>query len=384
MGSLRRGRRRRGRQAAVPHEPEQTNKTKSTTPYDPAFQQHLIDHGVFPPKYSPPNGASVPKPENIGEVRKALGQRRASLSSGQIDLEVLFEKFERADTTAAEECQVMASVIPIIKGDTGDPRSSASDIQFSNLEHLTDGSIVSAKPDTYDGARPEQLSKAIRTELENLVVPSAQHDLPVAPNNFLEVKGQDGSIAVALRQATYDAALGSRALRALQTYGAGSEVPYDNKAYTLAWTYLSGHLKAYATHPMPPSTPGAQPSYVITPVGSWSLTNSPESLRDGIAAYRNGRDWAKQKRDRAITDANNVAETLASVNEAAEEEETSAAVEETSDAVEETTSSEHNPATHGSTDGSEDEPPADDEHPPKRLRAEEKQRPADAAPSPGS
>jgi hypothetical protein len=293
MPSLRRVRRRRGPRAAGANEPEPTTKTKSTTPYDPAFQQHLVDHAIFPPKYHYPNGKRFPEPENIGEIRKALDRRRASLSSDQIsrdDLEKLFEEFELADTTAVKECQVMASVIPIIKGDSGDPRSTASDVQFSNLEHLTDGSLVCAKPDTYDGARPEELSKAIRTELKNLVVPSTQHDLPVAPNNFLEVKGQEGSALVAVRQAIYDAALGSRGLRALQSYGGGSAESYDNKAYTLAWTYHAGHLKAYASHLIPPSTQGAPPSYAITPLGSWSLVGNPDSFCQGIAAYRNSRD----------------------------------------------------------------------------------------------
>jgi hypothetical protein len=65
------------------------------------------------------------------------------------------------------------------------------------------------------------------------------------------------------------------------------------------------------------------------------------------------------------------------VSEAAEEEETS-------DAVDEATRNGGDPTTHGSTDGSEEESPADYERPPKRLRAEEKLHPADAAPSPGS
>ncbi|KAH7309914.1 hypothetical protein B0I35DRAFT_453500 [Stachybotrys elegans] len=293
---------------------------------------------VLPPEeirnYEYPNGDELPEPENIDDIKRVLEQPRKSLSPSRFSKEE-FKKFKRADAHATKESRVVATVIPIIEGDAGDPRGVASDVAFSNLDHLTDGSLVCAKPDLYYGARPEQWKKEVREALSNFIVPSTQDDLLIAPNNFLEVKGPDGSLSVATRQATYNAALGSRALHALQSYG--MEQIHDNKAYTLTWTYHGGHLKAYASHPIPPSTPGMQSGYAMTQVNSWSLTGNVDIFRQGAAAYRNGRDWAKLQRDQAIAQANKIA-----------------------------------PMPTATTDTSEDELSLEFAHPPKRSRSPEK------------
>lgn len=65
------------------------------------------------------------------------------------------------------------------------------------------------------GARPEQLDRRIRIELSDQIVLSTQHDLPIAPNFFLAVKGLDGLVLVAKRQACYDGVLGVRGMQLL-------------------------------------------------------------------------------------------------------------------------------------------------------------------------
>ncbi|KAI5927567.1 hypothetical protein F4810DRAFT_648361 [Camillea tinctor] len=284
--------------------PKTTATTKSTGLYDRNFLQHLVDHHIYPPSYEYPNGDELPEPENLDDIRGMLKQPRRSLSPSRFSQDD-FKSFSRACAKVTKESRMTATVIPVIEGDVGDERCIGSGIPFSNLDHLTDGSLVCAKPYLYYGARPEQLKKEIRKELGNLIAPSAQDDLPILPNNFLEVKGPDGTLSVARRQATYAAALGSRALHALQTYGADRS--YDNKAYTLAWVYLGGTLTAYSSHPIPPSTPGGtQAGYVMTLLDGWFLAGNVDGFRGGVAAYRNGRDWAKLQRNRAIEQANKV------------------------------------------------------------------------------
>ncbi|KAH7129634.1 hypothetical protein B0J13DRAFT_645672, partial [Dactylonectria estremocensis] len=124
--------------------------------------------------------------------------------------------FKRTDAHATKESRVATSVIPIIEVDPGDTRCTASDVPFSNLDHLTDVSLVCAKPDLYYGARPEQLHPKLR-QLGNLIVPSTQWDLPIVPNNFVEIKAPDGSISVAIRQTLYDGTCGARRCRSVQT-----------------------------------------------------------------------------------------------------------------------------------------------------------------------
>ncbi|KID93794.1 hypothetical protein MAJ_10229, partial [Metarhizium majus ARSEF 297] len=297
------GRRKRGsRSPDKGNTTTNTTTTRSTGPYDRAFQQHLIDHNILPPGYEYPDGHEPSEPDNIDEIRQALERPRASLSPSRFSKDD-FKRFKRADDHATKESRVTASVIPIIEGDPGDTRCIASDISFTNLHHLTDGSLVCAKPDLYHGARPEQLHKEVRRALDNHIVPSTQDDLPVLPNNFVEVKGPDGSLSVATRQVLYDVALGARGFQSLLSYGA-EEPHYDNKAYALAWVYHGGHMKAYASHVLEPSTPGAPPGYAMTQIKGWSLTSDLETFRQGATAYRNGRDWAKKQRDGAIAEAN--------------------------------------------------------------------------------
>ncbi|KAH8774457.1 hypothetical protein F5883DRAFT_659249 [Diaporthe sp. PMI_573] len=125
--------------------------------------------------------------KNLGEIRQALEQPRASLSPSRFSKDD-FKKFKRTDAHATKESRVATSVMPIIEGDPGDTRCIASDVPFSNLDHLTDGSLVYAKPDLYYGSRPEQLHPKY-------------------------IKGPDGSLSVAIRQALYDGTCGALNVR---------------------------------------------------------------------------------------------------------------------------------------------------------------------------
>ncbi|KAJ4359359.1 hypothetical protein N0V85_009450 [Neurospora sp. IMI 360204] len=152
---------------------------------------------------------------------------------------------------------VTQHVVPIIQGDIGDYNCMGIEKLFDNLDYLTDGSTGNANPHYYYGARLQQLDERVFTELGGIIIPSTQLDQPILPNFFLEVKGPDGSLGVAKRQACYDGALGARGMQHLLSYGS-SDLVYDNKDYTLT-----------------------------------SLT-----------AYRNGRDWAERQRNEAIEQAN--------------------------------------------------------------------------------
>jgi hypothetical protein len=176
---------------------------------------------------------------------------------------------------------------------------------FANLVPLTDGTIVNAQPDFYYGARPDQLDPHIQKELKSYIVPSVNDRAPMLPNNFLEVKGPDGSAAVAKRQACYDGVLGARAMYELQSYGLPEPV-YDNNAYTLASTYHggTGTLQIYTTHPTQPAKPGGRPEYHMNQAEAFAMTRNVEIFRQGATAYRNARNWAKEKRDEFIETAN--------------------------------------------------------------------------------
>ncbi|EQL29102.1 hypothetical protein BDFG_08228 [Blastomyces dermatitidis ATCC 26199] len=206
-------------------------------------------------------------------------------------------------THASKEQPVTTSVIPIIEGDVDDPKCTGEGYLLGNLAPLTDGTLAQAKPDHFYGARPEQLNRRIRNELCNYIIPSTQDDLPMIPNFFLEAKGPDESLAVATRQACYDGALGARGMHTLQSYQQDRST-YDNSAYTLTSTYHGGQLKLYTTHLTEPEGPGHRPEYIMTQLNTWGMTGNLETFRQGACAYRNARDWAKEKRDGFIRLAN--------------------------------------------------------------------------------
>ncbi|KAI0147294.1 hypothetical protein GGR57DRAFT_258624 [Xylariaceae sp. FL1272] len=298
------GRRKRGSASASPSKKStQTTSTRSTGPYDRAFQQHLIDHGVYPHRYRYPDRRTPPPPPgNLDEIMQVIARPRPSLSPSRFAQDD-FDAFEQAQADASKESQVTSTVIPIIEGESGDTKCVSGQLRFTNLDHLTDGSLVPGNPDRYYGARPEQLHKQVRMELNGHIVPSSQHDLPIVPNFFLAVKGPDGSLAVAERQACYDGALGARGIRSLQTYGDTDPVQ-DNRAYTITSTYHGGTLKMYTSHPLPPASPGTSGGYMTTQIKAYALTSDADAFRQGAAAYRNARDWAKRMRDETIEKAN--------------------------------------------------------------------------------
>ncbi|KAF9769956.1 hypothetical protein IL306_012536, partial [Fusarium sp. DS 682] len=264
--------------------------------------QHLIDHDLFPDGYEYPDGRMPPEPDNLDDIIQALRQHRASLLPSHFSDED-FRKFKTADIHASKERQVITNVVPTIQGNIDSSKCVTGEVPFTNVQHPTDGTLVLGNLDLYYGARPEQLDQKVRQDLTGHIIPSTQHDLPIVPNFCLEVKGPDGSAAIAKRQLAYDKALGTRGYDALRTYKA-ADMTLDNKVYTLGYTYQDGTLKIYTSHPIPPSAPDAEPGYVMTQLNSWSLTGNAEAFRQGAAAYRNGRDWAKQQRDRAIAQAN--------------------------------------------------------------------------------
>jgi hypothetical protein len=108
------------------------------------------------------------------------------------------------------------------------------------------------------------------------------------------------------KKACYAGAIGAPGMHALQAYGQ-AEPTYDNKSYTFSSTYHEGTLKIYAHHPTQPSRRGESAQYHITPLRGFLLTDSPQTFRQGVGAFRNARDLAKKQREIFIEKVNAVA-----------------------------------------------------------------------------
>lgn len=304
------GRRKRGSQSPIKRIIESESKSnatsnftssKSASPYDRTFQQNLIDHNIFPNDYDYPDGALTLEPANMDAILQAMAQPRRSLSPSNFSDED-FVKFRRLDSHAFNEADIL-KLIPTIQGTIPYSGCTTGEVLFKNLDPLTDGSIVSAKPDIYHGARPEQLNAQVRKEQSHKIVPSSQADLPILPNFFLEAKGPDGTMSVATRQSCYNGALGARGMQSLRLYGE-LKPEYDNNAYTISSFYYGGTLKMFTSHPIPPRTPDGKPGFATTQIRTWGLTSDANTFRRGVSAFRNARDWAKRQRDAVIQRAN--------------------------------------------------------------------------------
>lgn len=276
-----------------------SSSTRKTSAYDPPFEQHLIDHGVYPEGYG--DNEDFEEPTNIEDINRRLAQPRSSLSPSRFTHEQFLD-FKKKNREASTENEVMSKVFPIIAGTADIP--SQENRRFTNLQDLTDGSITKAQPDFYDGARPEGLNKQIREELGPYIVPSTNTAAPCLPNFFTEGKGPDGSARVCKLQATYDGAIGARGIHELRSY-VDPMTAYDNNAYTITSTYHpSGLLTMYTSHPVESTNPKYQTEYRTTQLNSYAMTGNPEGFRQGAAAWRNGRDLMEEYRERHIAAAN--------------------------------------------------------------------------------
>ncbi|KAL5400912.1 hypothetical protein PMIN03_011977 [Paraphaeosphaeria minitans] len=302
MSASRSSTRSRQRDSAASTRPTtNTTRTKSTGVYDRDFQQHLVDHNVYPHGYRHSDGSVPTKPANWRGINEILAQPRPSLSPSKFGEED-YQRFVQADADASKEKQVSELVIPLLEGRIEDAKCRSGGIPFTNLDPLTDGTLKPGNPDVYYGARPEQLSRQVRIELGGHITPSTQHDLPLVPNFFLAAKGPDGSLAVAGRQACYDGALGARGMASLKLYGQG-ESGHDI-ACAVSSIYHGGTLKMFTSHVKQPSVPGDRPKYHMTQLRSFAMTDTADTFRQGAGAYRNLRDWAKEQRDDQIKQAN--------------------------------------------------------------------------------
>ncbi|KAK2590379.1 hypothetical protein QQS21_011942 [Conoideocrella luteorostrata] len=278
--------------------------SKHSSAYDKDFEQKLIDHNIYPGGYEyPDDDDSIPEPGNLNEIAHELLAPRASLSPSRFPPSS-FQQFSSANDRVISEGKVMSRIFPTMRGDANIPNEG--DLPFTNLDSITHGDTVNAKPDFFDGTYPSHVSKTVQQDLYNTIIPTS-HDLPppLAPNFFFEAIARRGSADVAKRQACLDGAYGARAMHGLQNYREEEPV-YDGNAYTISSTYHAGTgtLQLHAHHITAPTAEGEGPEYHMTQIDSWGMTENMDTFRRGVAAFRNARDVAQRYRDGFIQAAN--------------------------------------------------------------------------------
>ena len=280
---------------------EDPPKTVRSSAYDDNFEQYLIDNGIYPVDYDYGDSSTYPEPANLVEITAAMGAPRASLSPSRVTNEQ-FRSFRLKNKTASEGT-VMRTIIPMITGDKDIPNEGH--LPFTNLLSMTEEATVKPVPDFFDRADPRDLYKILRDhgDLNNKIVPTKHAAVPIAPNFSLEAKAAKGGIDVARRQAMADGAYEARGMHSLQNHGLDEPV-YDGNAYSYSATYQAGNLRIYSHHPTAPTIRGGRPSYHMTQLRGYDLTDSRDAYRAGVAAVRNLRELAKGQRDLHVREAN--------------------------------------------------------------------------------
>ena len=281
-----------------------THRTTKTNPYDSAFQQHLTNHGIYPPKYKYPSGGFAPKPSNWDEIFARTTRPRASLSSAT-GLAELCRTIDDELGSCAREVNVSCCV-PLLRSKTDEPKTRSMGCQFKNLAPLTDGTLTASCPDVYYGARPESLDPELQLACDRLVSPSKKKDEPMLPNFFMALKGPSGELPIAENQACYDGAFGARALSFLISLGSGARVLEDGRAYTITCTLKDGVLRFYTCHLYKPRDPRRVWECAMTLLCVCVLNGSQVQCKDALTTLRNLVEWAQETRDAAINLANDV------------------------------------------------------------------------------
>jgi hypothetical protein len=75
-------------------------------------------------------------------------------------------------------------------------------------------------------------------------------------------------------------------------------------ALTISSTFQDDILRIYTTHLDLASDPEIPPRYHMNRLGAWALNGSRDQFQEGVSAFRNARDWAKDQRDALIAAAN--------------------------------------------------------------------------------
>lgn len=272
--------------------------TRRTSAYDSNFEQRLIDYKIYPEGYRNRDDGEDPEPSNLESYRARLALPRASLSPSCFTLSN-FKNFSKKNDLVYDEGGVMTEVFPIICGKAN--ILSARNVPLTNLESMTEGTTVDAKPDLYDGARLTDIDRRVQKDIGEYIIPTAHLTAPVAPNFFFEAQGPDGSTRVVKRQACYDGAIGARAMHELQVYGQDEPV-CDGEGYTTTATYHDGTLIIYTNYPT--EAEDGTIEYHATRVGGWYTLHSPRTCREAFTAFRNSRDLATEKRNELISAAN--------------------------------------------------------------------------------
>lgn len=299
-----------------------TGETKTSSPYDAAFKQHLIDGHVWPIHHYLESGLPD-EPNNLQDMTRRICGHPDSLDPEVFTSED-FRAFHKAYSIAASE-EAQSRTLDIIERALSLSllHIKRGPVKFSNLCPLLPDNLVPGNPDRVWGAPPEALDIFVRQKLQEFILPTAERDI-MCPNLLVHVQGPDGSLEVAKLQAVYDGALAARGMEALWAYGRDMDGgacadQTQQQARTISCTFADGALRLYSVHCrsrfpgrcpgdilllQPPESWSREVEYITTLIRTFPVLDNADEFRRGAVALRHALEWARQERDEAVKRAN--------------------------------------------------------------------------------
>ncbi|KAL8698073.1 MAG: hypothetical protein Q9224_002018 [Gallowayella concinna] len=299
--------------------PAMAHNNSRNSVYDRNFSQHMKDHGCYPPQYP------EQRPANWDKVyAKLLEPRKSSAPLTQKDLDLFRLEWQKCKT---ESMVVSVLFHPIIAGASSIHQPNifhTEDVQFNNLEPMTDNTYNPPKPDWYDGCVPEEIVASIRAKLSAYIVPSTVKDRPCLPNFFAEFKGPEAVTSVLERQALNNGTWAARGIQELRDW-IGTQPLEDKRAYTICCTYdyASNTLNFFTVHPIRTDALAHRPlsrlpshrfAYQMTKIDGWIVDKNLNDFNQAVNAFRNAREWCKKERDDLVKEANKKAKKTATAD----------------------------------------------------------------------
>jgi hypothetical protein len=262
---------------------------------EPELIEHLIQHGIY--SYSRWFGEAVfVQPDNYEELKRVIENSRPS--NNVTDEEVKKYRKSKWKINSKKSIAAACSAFQFVSTDPTLP--STNNVTFTNIEPMTNGLIPKPTPHYYDGATVEGLDRRVCEALHKYIVPNESGPHPVVPNFFTILKSDITTDYVANRQAMYWGAVGARAMYHLHSYK-GTKY-FDNNAYTIVSELRGEVLQIFCTHP---SLRDGRIEYHMNLLAGWYIgNNNDDGYRDAVRGWQNIREWARDKRDQFIREAN--------------------------------------------------------------------------------
>ncbi|KAK7993062.1 hypothetical protein PG996_011911 [Apiospora saccharicola] len=131
--------------------------SKTTGVYHPAFMQNLIDHNIYPADHLFPDGSMTEPPANMDEITAMLMKSLPANLNLTVDE---FRQFKQVYRSSRKEQQAaLYCMLNVLQGSEGMLNNAlmagSSGAVFTNLDHLTDGTLHAARPDYFHGSPPK-------------------------------------------------------------------------------------------------------------------------------------------------------------------------------------------------------------------------------------